>query len=212
MKNWIQKLSLSVGICLAVFTFGPSEAFAQIDTSIRKNFLVNTRGGFLFDNADENNDRKWEHDIWNSFLLSAGLYLTFPEQMRELYFFAGPEMSYMDNEEYISAAGRTSTLSTTYLQFWLTGGVTYRPAVLQTDWYFSGFVGVSPWGTVDTDIGGVGYTRSFKTKQPSIFNSSVNTVYAGASVCYDFYWEWSGCVAYEYRTASVATLGVNFGF
>jgi hypothetical protein len=211
MNNWIKNLSLSIGLCLALVA---TAAKAQeVDTSIRKNLLLNTRAGFLFDTADGNIDRKWNHDMWNSFMLNVGIYYTFPVQWREFYFFAGPELSYMDNEEYIEANGRTSTLSTTYLQTWLTGGITFRPAALDTDWYFSAFMGVSPWGQVDTDVGGVGYTRSLKTKNTSAFSdNNENSFYGGASLCYDFFWEWSGCVAYEYRTASTVTLGINYGF
>ena len=214
MKNWIQNLILSVGICLTLAAIASPMAKAQgVDTSIRKNFLLNMRGGFLFDTADDNIDRKWNHDTFNSYLLNVGLYYTFPLQWREFYFFAGPELSWMDNEEYIQANGRTSTLSTQYLQTWLTGGITFRPAALDTDWYFSAFMGVSPWGQRNTDVGGVGYTRSLDTQDLSVFgNSNQNTIYGGASVCYDFYWEWSGCIAYEYRTASIATLGINYGF
>ncbi len=210
MKNWIQTLIISVGFCLAAFTFAIPQAQA-IDTSVRPNHFINYRGGFLFDTADSNIEKKWEHDTFNSFLMSVGIYRTFPEKWREFYFYAGPEFSYMDNEEYISAAGRTSTVSTTYMQTWLTGGVTWRPAVLQTDWYFSGFLGLSPWGQQSTDVGGIGYNRSFKDKTPSFFNGIGNGLYGGLSVCYDFFWEWSGCVTYENRTANIVTVGINYG-
>lgn len=215
MKNWIQNFSLSIGICLTIIALAAPNAKAQaVDTSIRKNILLNTRAGFLFDSADGDIDRKWTHDTWNSFMLNVGVYYTFPAQFRELYYFVGPELSYMDNEEYITANGRTSTLSTEFLQTWLTGGMTWRPAALWTDWYFSVFAGVSLWGQTYTDVGGVGYTRTLDTKTTSIFSNNEGDTngYGGVSICYDFFWEWSGCVAYEYKNASIATLGINYGF
>lgn len=215
MKNWIHNLSLSIGICLTLLAIATPNAKAQdVDTSIRKNFLVNTRAGFVFDSADPDVVRKWTHDTWSSYMLNVGIYGTFPVRMREFYFFGGPELSYLNNEEYISANGRTSTLTTELLQTWVTGGVTWRPAALDTDWYFSAFAGVSLWGQKYTDVGGVAYTRTLDTRDTSIFkgNNNDSNLYGGASICYDFYWEWSGCLAYEYKNSSIATLGINYGF
>lgn len=210
---------VAVLLAITLSPLGPTAAATPVDRgrnlSARPPLYVHLRGGYLLDSADAGVEQGWEHDTMSSYVFSLGAFATIPPTWRQIYFFFGPELSYMRSEESISGLNE-SYLSSTFTQAFLTSGVTFRPDHFGGDWTFSFWTAFEIWGEQETELGTPQYKRSLGKTQTRLRDSLIlpflrNTVVA-VNACYDLSWEWAACLNLESRGPTAITAGMNYGF
>ncbi|MGE0527610.1 MAG: hypothetical protein AB7G93_05910 [Bdellovibrionales bacterium] len=173
---------------------------------IRPRFLLNLRGGFLITSADDEVNKKWEHDIWYSYLASVGSYYTFPRSRRQVYFLAGADVAYFVNEEELTSSVSGSYITSRYMQLLATVGVGYEPRVFGGNLGFLYLLSIEAWGEKKSELEAGGFTHDLKGDKTGIPAAH------GLSVYYEVWRGLKPYVGYENRAGDVALLGVFYAF
>lgn len=191
----------------------PAAAASQTDTSSghrsRLFWLpmdLHLRGGLALSSQDPDVRGTWSHETGRSYLVAAALLAETGRIFSgDVWFYAGPEFAYQQNNEQISSGQASAYLSSQISTFLIDFGVSWQPRFLNRKFGTQVYLGLPLWSQKSASLDSEGFTRDLGTHQDLTFASGINFFYDYRHILRPF-------IGIESREAILITLGTNYVF